>query len=198
MAKVQHYPFLATPPRKASVLSCLLACPSFLCATYQSSTFNSTPLYPPNLFNLFVIFGDSWDNSSISTTLSSSSSSSDREPNLVFPCAHHSNYHRNVPGAAMYFTVLNESRTLLARRKINGMERTDVHSSSSALPKLSNTENLIAGGASRAAIGFVMMPATVIKVRYEVTKEKNMFCNFFGNDRPPFSGGRLRYPSPNV
>ncbi|KAG0074621.1 hypothetical protein BGZ93_007718 [Podila epicladia] len=74
---------------------------------------------------------------------------------------------RNVPGAAMYFTVLNESRTLLARRKINGMDRTDVHSSSSALPKLSNTENLIAGGASRAAIGFVMMPATVIKVRYE-------------------------------
>lgn len=78
----------------------------------------------------------------------------------------------------MYFTVLNESRTLLARRKINGMERTDVHSSSSALPKLSNTENLIAGGASRAAIGFVMMPATVIKVRYEVTTKNGIsFCN---------------------
>jgi solute carrier family 25 protein 38 len=75
---------------------------------------------------------------------------------------------RNVPGAAMYFTVLNESRTLLAKRKINGHDRTDTVSSSSALPKLSNTENLVAGGASRAAIGFVMMPATVIKVRYEV------------------------------
>ncbi|KAF9405631.1 hypothetical protein BGZ94_003446 [Podila epigama] len=74
---------------------------------------------------------------------------------------------RNVPGAAMYFTVLNEARTLLARRKIKGLERGDVHSSNSALPKLSNTENLIAGGLSRAAIGFVMMPATVIKVRYE-------------------------------
>ncbi|KAG0247879.1 hypothetical protein BG011_000795 [Mortierella polycephala] len=74
---------------------------------------------------------------------------------------------RNVPGAAMYFTVLNESRMLLARRKINGTERVDTLSGSSALPKLSNTENLIAGGASRAAIGFVMMPATVIKVRYE-------------------------------
>lgn len=100
----------------------------------------------------------------------------------------------------MYFTVLNESRTLLARRKINGMERTDVHSSSSALPKLSNTENLIAGGASRAAIGFVMMPATVIKVRYEVTKMKEKHvCNFFGNDRPPFSGERLRCANcPNV
>ncbi|KAF9187371.1 hypothetical protein BGZ51_001338 [Haplosporangium sp. Z 767] len=74
---------------------------------------------------------------------------------------------RNVPGAAMYFTVLNESRMLLARRKINGAERVDTLSGNSALPKLSNTENLIAGGASRAAIGFVMMPATVIKVRYE-------------------------------
>jgi len=101
----------------------------------------------------------------------------------------------------MYFTVLNESRTLLARRKINGMERTDVHSSSSALPKLSNTENLIAGGASRAAIGFVMLPATVLKVRYEVTKikKKKHVCNFFGNNRPPFSGERLRYANcPNV
>ncbi|KAF9918963.1 hypothetical protein FBU30_011219, partial [Linnemannia zychae] len=75
---------------------------------------------------------------------------------------------RNVPGAAMYFTVLNEARTLLARRKIHGMERADMNNASgSALPKLSNTENLVAGGASRAAIGFVMMPATVIKVRYE-------------------------------
>ncbi|KAF9433027.1 hypothetical protein BGZ76_009976 [Entomortierella beljakovae] len=74
---------------------------------------------------------------------------------------------RNVPGAAMYFTVLNESRVLLARRKINGMDRTDTISGASVLPKLSNTENLIAGGASRAAIGFIMMPATVIKVRYE-------------------------------
>ncbi|KAK3805772.1 MAG: mitochondrial carrier domain-containing protein [Benniella sp.] len=74
---------------------------------------------------------------------------------------------RNVPGAAMYFTVLNETRTLLAKRKLNGLDRTDTVSTNSALPKLSNTENLLAGGASRAAIGFVMMPATVIKVRYE-------------------------------
>ncbi|KAF9912982.1 hypothetical protein BX616_010196, partial [Lobosporangium transversale] len=74
---------------------------------------------------------------------------------------------RNVPGSAMYFTILNETRTLLARRKINGLDREDTFSSNSALPKLSNTENLIAGGASRAAVGFVMMPATVIKVRYE-------------------------------
>jgi solute carrier family 25 protein 38 len=96
--------------------------------------------------------------------------------NLVLPSGPSSAYSilslfpfsRNVPGAAMYFTVLNESRTLLARRKINGQERTDIRTGTSALPKLSNAENLVAGGASRAAIGFVMMPATVIKVRYEV------------------------------
>jgi len=75
----------------------------------------------------------------------------------------------------MYFTVLNESRTLLARRKINGQERTDTQSGTSALPKLSNTENLVAGGASRAAIGFVMMPATVIKVRYEVRRRSGLW-----------------------
>ncbi|KAF9988107.1 hypothetical protein BGZ65_012163, partial [Modicella reniformis] len=74
---------------------------------------------------------------------------------------------RNVPGAAMYFTALNETRTLLAKRKMIGLDRTDTFSAGSALPKLSNTENLLAGGVSRAAIGFVMMPATVIKVRYE-------------------------------
>lgn len=71
----------------------------------------------------------------------------------------------------MYFTVLNETRVLLAKRKMNGLDRTDTLSAGSALPKLSNTENLLAGGASRAAIGFVMMPATVIKVRYEVCSE---------------------------
>ncbi|KAG0237252.1 hypothetical protein BGW42_001519 [Actinomortierella wolfii] len=76
---------------------------------------------------------------------------------------------RNVPGAAMYFSVLNETRMLMAKRKLNAMDRTAtvITDNTSALPKLSNTENLIAGGASRAAIGFIMMPATVIKVRYE-------------------------------
>lgn len=38
---------------------------------------------------------------------------------------------------------------------------------SSALPKLSNTANLLTGAVARAAAGFAMMPITVIKVRYE-------------------------------
>lgn len=40
-------------------------------------------------------------------------------------------------------------------------------SRSSALPKLSNTANLATGAVARVAAGFVMMPVTVIKVRYE-------------------------------
>lgn len=39
--------------------------------------------------------------------------------------------------------------------------------SSSALPKLSNTANLATGAIARVAAGFVMMPVTVLKVRYE-------------------------------
>ncbi|KAF9159334.1 hypothetical protein DFQ26_006630 [Actinomortierella ambigua] len=66
-------------------------------------------------------------------------------------------------------TVPTIIRVLMAKRKLDGMDQTltSTANSTSALPKLSNTENLIAGGASRAAIGFLMMPATVIKVRYE-------------------------------
>jgi solute carrier family 25 protein 38 len=39
--------------------------------------------------------------------------------------------------------------------------------SSSVLPKLSNTANLATGAIARVAAGFVMMPVTVLKVRYE-------------------------------
>lgn len=40
-------------------------------------------------------------------------------------------------------------------------------SETSALPKLSNSANLVTGAVARAAAGFAMMPITVIKVRYE-------------------------------
>jgi len=39
--------------------------------------------------------------------------------------------------------------------------------SSSRLPKLSNTANLLTGALARASAGFVMSPVTVLKVRYE-------------------------------
>ncbi|CAK43862.1 solute carrier family 25 member 38 homolog [Aspergillus awamori] len=66
-------------------------------------------------------------------------------------------------GSALYFTSLNALRTGLVQT--NGIA--PVTNSSSALPKLSNTANLATGAAARVAAGFVMMPVTVIKVRYE-------------------------------
>jgi solute carrier family 25, member 38 len=39
--------------------------------------------------------------------------------------------------------------------------------SSSVLPRLTNSENLLTGAVARVFAGFLMMPVTVIKVRYE-------------------------------
>ncbi|KAI8629297.1 Dor1-domain-containing protein [Xylariaceae sp. FL1651] len=70
-------------------------------------------------------------------------------------------------GSAIYFTTLNTVRqhaaTLTPPSGAHGPHR----ASSSALPKLSNTTNLLSGAAARAFAGFVLMPLTVIKVRYE-------------------------------
>jgi hypothetical protein len=41
------------------------------------------------------------------------------------------------------------------------------NTSSSALPRLSNTTNLLTGSVARTWAGFLMMPITVIKVRFE-------------------------------
>ncbi|KAL5332230.1 mitochondrial carrier domain-containing protein [Aspergillus crustosus] len=75
-------------------------------------------------------------------------------------------------GSALYFTSLNALRQGLATTPLtnsNGtIPATQTSSfSSSALPKLSNTANLATGAAARVAAGTVMMPVTVLKVRYE-------------------------------
>ncbi|PYH42106.1 putative mitochondrial carrier protein [Aspergillus saccharolyticus JOP 1030-1] len=87
-------------------------------------------------------------------------------------------------GSALYFTSLNSLRQGLAQTEIpfllasppiiptatssSSSSNTSSHnSSSSALPKLSNSANLATGAAARVAAGFVMMPVTVLKVRYE-------------------------------
>ncbi|KAL2810446.1 putative mitochondrial carrier protein [Aspergillus granulosus] len=76
-------------------------------------------------------------------------------------------------GSALYFTSLNALRQGLAQAHTpfalaNAQTAAAFSpSSSSALPKLSNTANLATGAAARVAAGFVMMPVTVLKVRYE-------------------------------
>ncbi|KAJ5679409.1 Mitochondrial glycine transporter [Penicillium macrosclerotiorum] len=71
-------------------------------------------------------------------------------------------------GSALYFTSLNALRQTIAQANAPlVLANTTTSKSSSALPKLSNTANLATGAVARVAAGFVMMPVTVLKVRYE-------------------------------
>ncbi|KAF2018844.1 solute carrier family 25 member 38 [Aaosphaeria arxii CBS 175.79] len=71
-------------------------------------------------------------------------------------------------GSALYFSGLNALRQEVARASVRGTAAGaggDGHSSS--LPKLTNSANLATGAVARTWAGFVMMPITVLKVRYE-------------------------------
>ena len=74
-------------------------------------------------------------------------------------------------GSALYFSSLNALRQHVARSNLlaaSGLtSHDDLKYSSSSLPRLSNTANLATGAFARASVGFIMMPITVIKVRYE-------------------------------
>ncbi|RKP40078.1 mitochondrial carrier domain-containing protein [Dimargaris cristalligena] len=69
---------------------------------------------------------------------------------------------RNAPGSAAYFAMLNQFKQVLAKAEAY----IGVHPSDRKVV-LSNTSNLIAGSSARALVGFILMPITVIKVRYE-------------------------------
>jgi solute carrier family 25 protein 38 len=74
-------------------------------------------------------------------------------------------------GGALYFTTLNMVRTQIALFKSGGQGDSDAThvsvKSSSYLPKLAMIENLASGAFVRGAVGFVTMPITMIKVRFE-------------------------------
>ena len=92
-------------------------------------------------------------------------------------------------GSAIYFTSLNAIRQSAAHLPFLGTapppstiltttttttttspsSPSSPSSSSSSLPKLSNTGNLVAGALARSLAGLVLMPLTVLKVRYEST-----------------------------
>ncbi|KAL9591612.1 MAG: hypothetical protein Q9179_007546, partial [Wetmoreana sp. 5 TL-2023] len=84
-------------------------------------------------------------------------------------------------GSALYFSTLNALRQYVSRSNLlisttgvipslpnkgtnNNFRPT---TSSSSLPQLSNLANLTTGAIARASAGFIMMPITVLKVRYE-------------------------------
>lgn len=69
---------------------------------------------------------------------------------------------RTSVGSALYLATLNSLRMQLAHRHSKV-----THSASSNLPKLPASENLLAGMVSRAFVGFLTMPITVVKVRFE-------------------------------
>lgn len=69
---------------------------------------------------------------------------------------------RTSVGAGLYFTILSQSRGYLA-----SLKKSSQKSSSSVLPKLSHTENLASGFVVRAVVGFITMPITIIKTRFE-------------------------------
>ncbi len=72
---------------------------------------------------------------------------------------------RTSVGAGLYFTLLSMSREYLASLKRSTESST---SSTLILPRLLAYENLITGFGMRALVGFVTMPITVIKTRYEL------------------------------
>ncbi|KAL8903123.1 MAG: hypothetical protein Q9171_007508 [Xanthocarpia ochracea] len=77
-------------------------------------------------------------------------------------------------GSALYFSTLNALRqhvfrsNLLTPTGLGSVSQTASRSSSSSsLPQLSNLANLTTGAVARASAGLIMMPITVIKVRFE-------------------------------
>ncbi|KAK4674227.1 MICOS complex subunit mic13 [Podospora pseudopauciseta] len=67
-------------------------------------------------------------------------------------------------GSAIYFTSLNS-----IRHRLSSPALANASNHSSTLPKLSHIANLTSGAVARSFAGFILMPLTVLKVRYEST-----------------------------
>ncbi|RCK62234.1 Solute carrier family 25 member 38 [Candida viswanathii] len=70
-------------------------------------------------------------------------------------------------GAGLYFTILSKMRTDWAEHKRKKDLSLNLKSGSSVLPKLTPMENLTTGFIARAIVGYITMPITIIKTRYE-------------------------------
>ncbi|KAI8388176.1 mitochondrial carrier domain-containing protein [Radiomyces spectabilis] len=72
---------------------------------------------------------------------------------------------RNVPGSALYFVALAEIRDILSRTRTTWQPWVSMKQQSAIEQK--RWENLVSGASARGAVGYIMMPITVVKVRYE-------------------------------
>lgn len=74
-------------------------------------------------------------------------------------------------GSALYFTGLNGLRNSIASYGpsafLQSRTAAEIKATTSTLPNLSHSANLLTGAVARVTAGLIMMPVTVLKVRYE-------------------------------
>ncbi|KAG6830954.1 hypothetical protein H0H92_013665 [Tricholoma furcatifolium] len=76
---------------------------------------------------------------------------------------------RNIPGVALYMTSVTQLRTVMATSPYFAAVRVHTRDgkSSSVLPTLSSTGNLLAGATTRVGVGFLLNPFSVLKAQFE-------------------------------
>ncbi|KAH8697481.1 putative mitochondrial carrier protein [Talaromyces proteolyticus] len=165
---MSHIPTAVPPPSQTSKKVTASSKTTFhFLAGLASGLSSSILLQPADLLKTRV--QQSKRTASLSSTIRSIISSPNPIRNLwrgTLPSALRTGF-----GSALYFTSLNALRQEVAQRGpaialAEGANK-QTYYTSSALPKLSHTGNLLTGAVARTAAGFVMMPVTVIKVRYE-------------------------------
>lgn len=76
---------------------------------------------------------------------------------------------RTSVGSGLYLASLNSIRKAVATPEARARAQANAASAGTALslPKLTMTENLLAGAVARSFVGFLTMPVTILKIRYE-------------------------------
>ncbi|KAK9245106.1 mitochondrial carrier domain-containing protein [Lipomyces tetrasporus] len=78
---------------------------------------------------------------------------------------------RTSVGSGLYFSTLHSMRSYIQQHSASSSRpATPSMQRSSVLPQIQGYANLLTGSFARGAVGFVMMPVTVLKVRFESTK----------------------------